>query len=98
MYTPVWRLKGLTGSEAGHLELRDGRLLYTPIEPEKPGFDVPLADVKDVHFPWHYFGGGFKVRIGGEEIRFSFIEPHNDQAEVRSGRASGKEWRKLLIA
>lgn len=96
MLTPVWRLKGLTGSEPGHLELREGRLRYTPIEPGRPGFDAPFAEVSDVHFPWHYFGGGFKMRIGGEEFRFSFIEPHNDLADVAGGRAAGKQWRKLL--
>lgn len=97
MFTFVWRLSGLTGSEAGHLELRRGRLTFTPLDVEKPGFDVPLAEVRDINFPWHYLGGGFKMRIGNEQYRFSFIEPHNDSADVYDGRQTGKAWKKLLL-
>lgn len=93
----VWRLTGLIGSEAGHLELRNGRLTFTPIEVGKPGFDVPLTEVQDITFPWHYLGGGFKMRIGGEQYGFSFIEPHNDNADIGGGRDVGKAWKKLLI-
>ena len=93
----VWRLSGLTGSEPGHLELRSGRLSFTPMEPGKPGFDVPVTDVQDINFPWHYLGGGFKMRIGETQYRFSFIEPHNESADIGAGRESGKAWKKLLL-
>jgi hypothetical protein len=95
MFTPVWKLIGLTGSEFGHLELKNGRLIYTPNE--GVGFNVPLSDVQDINFPWHYFSGGFKMRIGSEEYRFSFIEPHNDYADIAGGRATGKAWKKALL-
>lgn len=97
MYTLVWRLVGLTGSEPGHLELRGGRLAYRPIDETRPGFDVSLGEVSDITFPWHYFGGGFKMRIGADAYRFSFIEPHNDSADISSGRAAGKELKRLLL-
>jgi hypothetical protein len=97
MFTRVWQLSGLTGSEPGDLELKNGRLTFTPLELGKPGFDVPLSDVHDINFPWHYFGGGFKVRIGGEQYRFSFVEPHNEAADISSARATGKAWKKLLL-
>ena len=97
MFTFVWRLSGLAGSEAGHLELRGGRLTFTPLEAEKAGFDVPITEVHDINFPWHYFGGGFKMRVGSEQYRFSFIEPHNESADVAGGRQTGKAWRKLLL-
>jgi len=97
MLTKIWRLSGLTGSEVGHLESRGGRLIYMPIDKSRPGFDVSLAEVSDVSFPWHYLGGGFKMRIGGEQFRFSFIEPHNEAADISSGREAGKAWRRILV-
>ena len=97
MFTLVWRLSGLTGSEPGHLELNGGRLTFTPIEEGKPGFDVAITDVRDINFPWHYFGGGFKMRIGGEQHRFSFVQPHNEYADISGGREVGKAWKKLLL-
>ena len=96
MFTQVWRLSGLAGSEPGHLELRGGRLLYTPIDGSR-GFDVPIGDVTDITFPWHYFSGGFKLQIGGEQFRFSFVEPHNEYADISGGREAGKAWKKLLL-
>lgn len=96
MFTSVWRLKGITGSEPGNLELTNGRLIYTP-DHGRPGFNVPLSDVRDINFPWHYFGGGFKMRIGGDSYRFSFIEPHNHYADVSAGRETGKAWKKALL-
>lgn len=91
----VWRLNGLTGSEAGHLELARGRLIYTPVE-GPPVFDVPLESVSDISFPWHYFSGGFKMRVGAEKYRFSFVEPHNEYADISAGRATGKRWKRAL--
>jgi hypothetical protein len=97
MFTQVWRLSGLAGSEPGHLELRGGRLIYSPIDETRPGFDVSLADVGDVRFPWYYFSGGFKMRIRGEEFRFSFVQPHNEFADISGGREAGKAWKKILL-
>lgn len=92
----MWRLFGLTGSEAGRLELRNARLIYVPSH-GKPGFDVPLAEVRDINFPWHYFSGGFKMRIGSESYRFSFVEPYNQYADIRTGRETGKAWKRALL-
>ena len=60
----------MTGSEPAHLELSGGLLIYTPVDERLPGFDVPLTEVTDVKFPWHYFSGDFKMRIGGEVLLF----------------------------
>ncbi len=97
MFTLVWRLEGLNGSEAGHLELKGGRLAWTPVDYEMSGFDVPLAEVQDINFPWYYFGGGFKMRIGADKYRFSFVEPHNESADIFGGRRTGKEWKNALL-
>ena len=87
----------MTGSERGHLELRGGRLIYSPDDESLPGFDVPLTEVTHVNFPWHYLGGGFKMRIGNEQYRFSFVEPHNEAADISGGRAAGKAWKLILV-
>ena len=80
--SPAWLLVGMTRSVPGLLELADGRLAFT-IE-EGPVFDAPLSGVSDIKFPWYYFGGGVKLRIGNERYRLSFVRP-NDAADI-SGR------------
>jgi hypothetical protein len=97
MLTPVWRLLGLTGSEPGYLEMKGERLIYRPADGSWTGFNIPLAEASDINFPWHYFGGGFKMRIGSEKYRFSFVEPHNEAADISGGRAVGRAWKKLLL-
>jgi len=97
MFSQVWRLSGLTGSDPGHLELSGGRLRFTPADERLPGFDVPLGEVADIKFPWHYFSGGFKMRIGGEQFRFSFVEPHNEFANISGGREAGRSWKAMLL-
>lgn len=92
--TPVWRLTGLRGSEPGTLELSHGRLRYIP--DDGPGFDVPIEEISGVSFPWYYFSGGFKLRVRGDEYRFSLVEPHNDFADIRTGRATGERWKDAL--
>ncbi|MFZ1700665.1 MAG: hypothetical protein WBO10_00880 [Pyrinomonadaceae bacterium] len=95
MRTLIWRLTGLRGSEPGELHLSNNRLRYSPSN--GVGFDVALAEVKGVNFPWYYFSGGFKMQVGGEEFRFSFVEPHNEHADIKTGRETGKQWKKVLV-
>ena len=73
--TPAWRLIGLTRSEPGVLAHEEGRLTYWTEEGLL--FDVPLAEVADVAFPWYYFSGGVKLTADGEAYRFSFVEPND---------------------
>ena len=60
--TEAWLLVGITRSLPGILELNNGQLAFT--SDEGCIFDVPLSTVRDVNFPWHYFGGGVKFSIG----------------------------------
>jgi hypothetical protein len=77
--TPAWQMVGITVSVPGVLELADGRLGFTTVEGRV--FEAPLAEVSDVVFPWYYFGGGVKLRVGGEQVRISFVRP-NDATDV----------------
>lgn len=79
----VWRLIGTLRSEAGWLDLTAGRLRYTTETREV--FDVRLDEVTDVIWPWYYFGGGVKLRVAGEQYRFSFVLPNGaEYPSVRS--------------
>lgn len=61
MISQAWQLPGLTGSEPGQPELNVGRLIFTPQDKRLPGFDVPLTELAEITFPWHYFNGGFRA-------------------------------------
>ncbi len=68
-------------------------------------FDVPLADVQQVHFPWFYFSGGVKLTLHGVRYRFGFDKPANtrmpsegvDLSEIKKARRSGKAWKAVLL-
>ena len=74
-------------------DARDGRRL----------FDAALGEVSDVTFPWYYFGGGVKLRIGTDRYRVSFARPGNlpdvpieTVGDLPSARESGKMWKSVL--
>lgn len=71
--TPAWLLIGL-GNVPGVLELADGRLGFTTEEGRV--FEAPLSQINDLKFPWYYFGGGMKLRVGNEKYRVSFVRPN----------------------
>lgn len=79
----AWLLKGLTQSIPGWLDLHEERLRFTT--PEKVVFDVPRAKVTAIAYPWYYFGGGVKLRAGGQPYRLSFVKPNG--AEYAMARA-----------
>jgi hypothetical protein len=70
----AWRLIGTLRSEAGWLDLTASRLRYST--PAAVVFDVLLAEVTDIIWPWYYFGGGVKLTVSGEQYRFSFVLPN----------------------
>ncbi len=77
--TPAWLLIGITGSRPGVLEYVDGHLAYT--DEDGRVFDVPLAEVSDIKFPWYYFTGGVKFTVAGHQYRLSFVRP-NDAGDI----------------
>jgi hypothetical protein len=93
----VWRLIGTLRTEAGWLDLTAGRLRYTT--PDREVFDVPLAEVTDVIWPWYYFGGGVKLRVHGEQYRFSFVLPNGaEYPTARRLAAAGDPAALALVA
>jgi hypothetical protein len=87
--TPAWLLVGLTRSKPGVLELADGRFAFTT--EEGTVFEVSLSEVSEVKFPWYYFGGGVKLRIGADRYRLSFVRP-NDASDIPDRLLAGTEF------
>jgi hypothetical protein len=82
----AWLLKGLTRSIPGWLELHQDRLRF--VTPGEVVFDEPRSRVSAVTYPWYYFGGGVKLRIGDARYRISFVKPNG--AETAIGRGLGE--------
>jgi len=91
----AWRLKGLFLSEAGWMELREGRLRY--FTPDRLVFDLSPAELTDVAFPWYYFGGGVKLRAAGQRYRFSFVRPNGAEVAVARGMAAEGDMAALSV-
>ena len=104
MRSPAWMLSGLTGSVAGELKLTQSRFIFETHDGRRI-LDAPLSELSAVTFPWYYFGGGMKVRIGSETHRLSFARPGNlpdhtgeaaDAGDIRSSRQWGSAWKSAL--
>jgi len=93
----AWRLEGATRSIPGWMDLQSGRLRFAT--PEEIVFDVPLAEITRVAFPWYYFGGGVKLRAAGRAYRLSFVRPNGaEYAVARAGAALGSVAALSLVA
>ena len=96
-------LSGLTGSAAGELRLTQGRLVFETHDGRRL-LDAALGEISAVKFPWYYFGGGIKLRIGTDNYRLSFTRPANlpedfsesHAGDISSGRQSGAAWKSAL--
>ena len=94
LVSSAWLLIGLFGTEAGVLDLSDGRLAFSGTNGTR--FDVPVGDVRYVEFPWYYFGGGVQFTVNGRRYRFSFVVPTGEGGrvgDVPDGRRVGALWR-----
>lgn len=106
MESEAWLMVGATQSVPGWLR-HDGQRLRFDTGTDQ-GFDVAVRDVTDITFPWYYFGGGCKVRVGQRAVRLSFVRPNGAAAAARTsealrsvaaiapGRASGRAWKARL--
>lgn len=71
--SPAWVIGGLR-NRPGYLVTAGGRIAFT--DGEEPLFDVPLAEVSGVTYPWYWFGGGFRARIAGTSVKITFVKPN----------------------
>ncbi len=95
--TSAWLLVGLTRSVPGELHVCRGRLWLKAAN--ETLFDVQLATVRDVSFPWYYFGGGVQFTIEARRYRLSFVRPNSEGGgvfDIAAGRNAGKAWKHVL--
>src|SRR5260370_737319 len=71
----VWILRGLIGSTPGVMVLRNGQLSLAT--EGALVFEAPLANVREVRFPWYYFWGAMKMKVNDAPYRISFVQPNN---------------------
>ncbi|MGY1615496.1 hypothetical protein ACI797_02000 [Geodermatophilus sp. SYSU D00691] len=72
LVSPAWLIGGLR-NVPGYLGAGGGRLTFVS---DTPVFDVPLAEVHDVSWPWHWFGGGVKLTAAGTKYKVTFVRPN----------------------
>jgi hypothetical protein len=71
----VWLLHGtFGGGTPGMLALDHGNISF--ISEEGEHFNVPVADVKEVKWPFISFGFAMNAVINGQKYKFSFIKPN----------------------
>jgi hypothetical protein len=73
--SPAWILVGLTRNIPGWLAYQDGGLAFADTDGDVL-FAAELSDVRDLEFPWYYFGGGLKLKVLGKKYRLSFVRPN----------------------
>jgi hypothetical protein len=71
--TPAWLMSGWGCTVAGVLVAGDGRLSF--LTEEGLRFDVPVTEVTDVTWPWHWFGGGVRLHAAGVPYKITFVLP-----------------------
>ena len=92
----AWLLIGTFRTAAGWLDLTAGRLRFSTAD--KVVFDVPLAEVTNVVWPWYYFGGGVTLRAAGEPYRLSFVLPNGAEYPTARLAAEAGDPASLAIA
>jgi hypothetical protein len=72
--TPAWIMAGRLRNVPGVLAAGEGRLAF--VGDAGPVFNVALAELGEVTWPWHWFGGGCTVRVAGEQYKITFVKPN----------------------
>jgi hypothetical protein len=72
--TPAWIMAGRLRNVPGVLVAGEGNLAF--VGDDGPVFGAPLADVTDVTWPWHWFGGGCILTAAGERYKITFVRPN----------------------
>ncbi len=85
LVSPAWLIGGLR-NVPGYLATAQGGLTFVS---DTPVFDVPLAQVTDVSWPWWWFGGGLKLTAAGQRWKITFVRPNGMPPPHPSMLASG---------
>jgi hypothetical protein len=85
LVSPAWLIGGLR-NVPGFLGGSQGRLTFMS---DSPVFDVPMTEVGDVRWPWHWFGGGVKLTAAGTPYKITFVRPNGMPSPDPSVLATG---------
>ena len=81
LVSKVWQLSGLIGSVIpGILIWNEGQVAF--ITQEGIQFNLPLAEIKDVKYPFLRMGLGFDAVVNGKKYKFSFSKPNPSAPEL----------------
>lgn len=81
LISKVWQIAGLVGKVVpGALILRNGYVAF--ITEKGIQFNVPLAEVKNIRWPFLRMGMGFDAVIHNKKYKFSFAKPNPNVAEI----------------
>lgn len=94
IFSRVWKLGGvLQAPTPGVLGLKEGNISFETEEGEL--FHVPLAEVKDVKWPFLQFGLGFNASINGVTYKFTFMKPNGAAELTDSAFQSGLRFTRI---
>ena len=95
LVSKVWQLSGLIGSVIpGILIWNEGQVAF--ITQEGIQFNLPLAEIKDVKYPFLRMGLGFDAVVNGKKYKFSFSKPNPSAAELDD--TNGEQMLRLVHA
>lgn len=81
LVSKVWQLSGLIGTVTpGLLTWNEGQIAF--ITQEGVQFNLPLAEVKEVKWPFLRMGLGFDAVVNGKKYKFSFSKPNPSAPEL----------------
>lgn len=103
--TPAWLMRGVItyNAKPGALRLDGGRLSFRERGAEAAVFDIALADIGNVKFPFYNLGSVVRFDAGGTRYRFAFLASKRRFkwsgariSDVRPARRWGRQWKAAL--
>jgi hypothetical protein len=81
LISKVWHIPSLVGNAvAGVLIWDKGQIIF--ITEEGVQFNVQLAEMRDIKWPFLRMGFGFNAVVNGKKYKFSFSKPNHSSPEI----------------
>ena len=105
LQTPAWLMSGVItyNAKVGTLRLDRGRISFRENGAERVTFDIALADIRNVEFPFYNLGSVVRFDAGAERYRLAFLASERRFkwsgariSDVGPARRWGKQWKAAL--
>jgi len=105
LQTPAWLMRGVISLDArpGTLRLDGDRISFRETGAQPAVFDIALADLDNVAFPFYNLGSVVRLDAGAARYRLAFLasQPRSRWSgprisDVRPARRWGKQWKAAL--